>query len=313
MARKRLKPNKKDVRNRRREYTVHDPIQEQQAVVACKWLDQQKKAGKPTNIREAARKFDVKYHILRSRYLRTHKPVKEARADQQTLSPEQENVIKDWICYLGAMGLPLGIPELRRVVEVVSGKLPSKRWIYRFRDRHSELLFRRAASLDPKRGSAFNKAIIKDCFDKISDLFDDPNKYAKFFEVPDPGAGQQDSNNSAPPPMKIPCDPLAESIEWMIKYNPASRDLVAEILPKNIASYDEKACAIGGGRGVSGGKFIYGRIDRAKCKVKDANLELVTVAECVRADGTALAPGFIFSGGGIQPSWARESPGGNIT
>ena len=53
--------------------------------------------------------------------------------------------------------------------------------------------------------------------------------------------------------------------------------------------------------------------DRAKCKVKDANLELVTAAECVRADGTALAPGFIFSGGSIQPSWARGSPDGNIT
>ena len=88
---------------------------------------------------------------------------------------------------------------------------------------------------------------------------------------------------------------------------------MAGMLSKNIASYDEKPCVLGGGRGVSGGKFIYGRIDRAKCKVKDANLELVTIAECVRADGTPLAPGFVFSGGGIQPSWARESPDGNIT
>jgi len=311
MARKRLKPNKKDVRSRRREYTVHDPIQEQQVDAACKWLDQRKKFREPLNIKEASRKFGVKYHILRSHYSRTHKPLKEARADQQTLSPGQENIVKDWICYLGAMGLPLGISELHRVVEVVSGQLPSKQWVYHFRNRHSELLFRRAASLDPKRGSAFNKMIVKDCFDKISDLFNNPNKYAKFFEVPDPGTSPQDSSSSTSPSTKIPCDPLAECIEWMTKYNPANRELMEEIMPKNIASYDEKACAMGGGRGVSAGKFIYGRIDRAKCKVKDANLELVTV--CVRADGTALPPGFIFSGGGVQPSWARESPDGNIT
>lgn len=302
-----------DIRIKRRQYTVHNPVQEQQAHAACRWLDQRKKTGRRPNIRAASQRFGVTYHILRSRYLRSHKTLKEARADQQTISPAQEGIVKEWICYLGAMGLPLAIPELRRIVEVVSGKLPSKQWVYRFRDRHPELLFRRAASLDPKRGSAFNKATVKDCFDKISNLFHSPNKYAKFFQVPDPGASPQDSNLSIPSPTKAPCDPVAESIEWMVRYCPASRNLLEEMMPMNMASYDEKGCAMGGGRGVSGGKFIYGRTDRAKCKVKDANLELITIAECVRADGTSLAPGFIFSGGGIQPSWARGSPDGKIT
>lgn len=313
MARKHLKPNQKDVRRGRREYTVNDPVQEQQVTAACEWLERQKKSGITPNIAEASRNFDVKYHILRSRYLWTHKPLKEARANQQALSPGQENAIKDWICYLGAMGLPLGLSELRRMVEIVTGELPSKRWVYRFRNRHPELLFRRAASLDPKRGSAFNKAVVKDCFDKISNLFNDPNKYAKFFKGPDPGGSPRAQDSDVPPPTKTPGQPLAQSIEWMIKYNPASRHLIAEAFPENIANYDEKCCMLGGGRGVSGEKFVYGRIDRAKCKVKDANLELVTVAECVRADGTALAPGFVFSGGSIQPSWARGSPDGNIT
>lgn len=154
------------------------------------------------------------------------------------------------------------------------------------------------------------------CFDKISDLTKHPNKYAKFFKASEAGVpppGPPDPDIPTPPPTSIHCDPLPECIEWMMKYDPASQDLIAGILPRNIASYDEKPCVLGGGRGLSGGKFIYGRRDRTKCKVKDANLELVTIAECVRADGTALAPGFVFSGGGIQPSWARGSPDGKIT
>jgi len=101
------------------------------------------------------------------------------------------------------MGLPLSISDLRRDVKVVSGKHPSKQWVYRFRDRHPDLLFRRAASLDPKRGSAFNKVIVEACFNKISDLTKDPNKYAKFFQVPDLNTPPLDPNPSVPSPTKI--------------------------------------------------------------------------------------------------------------
>jgi hypothetical protein len=46
---------------------VHDPAQEQEVTVACKWLNQAKEAGRPASIRRAALQFDVKYHILHSR------------------------------------------------------------------------------------------------------------------------------------------------------------------------------------------------------------------------------------------------------
>lgn len=126
MARKRPKPNKKDVRAGRREYTVHDPAQEREAAAAWEWLNQVKKAGKPASIRTAAQRFGVKYHILRSRYQGTHKPLWQARAEQQILSPTQEDTVKEWISYLGAMGLPLGVSELRRVIDVVAERRPSK-------------------------------------------------------------------------------------------------------------------------------------------------------------------------------------------
>ena len=47
---------------------------------------------------------------------------------QQTPSPSQEDVVEDSVRYLGAMGLSPGISELRRIIEVVIGRPPSKRW-----------------------------------------------------------------------------------------------------------------------------------------------------------------------------------------
>ena len=39
------------------------------------------------------------------------------------------------------MELPLGVSELRRIAEVIVRKPPSKRWVYRFRNRHPADLF----------------------------------------------------------------------------------------------------------------------------------------------------------------------------
>ncbi|KIK34931.1 hypothetical protein CY34DRAFT_41965, partial [Suillus luteus UH-Slu-Lm8-n1] len=41
-------------------------------------------------------------------------------------------------------------------------------------------------------------------------------------------------------------------------------------------------------------------------KAKSDQLELVTVIECVCADGTNLKPGFIFSGSQIYPEYFEE-------
>ena len=80
-----------------------------------------------------------------------HKPLKEVWVEQQTLSPPQENVVKDDICYPGAMERSPGIFKLRRIVEVIVGKPSSKRRVYLFRNRHPiDPLFRWAASSDPK-------------------------------------------------------------------------------------------------------------------------------------------------------------------
>ncbi|KAG2740592.1 hypothetical protein P692DRAFT_201669507, partial [Suillus brevipes Sb2] len=43
-------------------------------------------------------------------------------------------------------------------------------------------------------------------------------------------------------------------------------------------------------------------------KFKSDNLELVTIIECVCADGTALQPAFVFSGVHHCPSWWNVDP-----
>jgi hypothetical protein len=50
------------------------------------------------------------------------------------------------------------------------------------------------------------------------------------------------------------------------------------------------------------------RSKRVHYKFKSDNLELVTVIECVCADGTNLQPAFVFSGKEHSPSWWTVDP-----
>ena len=69
-----------------------------------------------------------------------------------------------------------------------------------------------------------------------------------------------------------------------------------EIPPENIYNMDEKGVQRGGGRKAQAKKYIISRNRRPKYKLRSANLELVTIVECVAADGGYLSPGIIFEG-----------------
>ncbi|KJA15782.1 hypothetical protein HYPSUDRAFT_71833 [Hypholoma sublateritium FD-334 SS-4] len=75
---------------------------------------------------------------------------------------------------------------------------------------------------------------------------------------------------------------------------------------ENIYNMDEKGCQRGGGRKSSSRKYFVPRIRRPKYRARSANLELVTIIECVCADGTALLPGFVFSGTQFLPEWFQD-------
>ncbi len=74
----------------------------------------------------------------------------------------------------------------------------------------------------------------------------------------------------------------------------------------NIYNVDEKGAQLGGGRKSTGVKYFHCRHNREKYRKRSANLELITIIECVSADGVALTPGFIFSGGWYDMAWFED-------
>lgn len=72
---------------------------------------------------------------------------------------------------------------------------------------------------------------------------------------------------------------------------------------ENVYNMDEKGCQRGGGRKQSFIKYFVPRNRRPKYRRRSANLELVTVIECVCADGSSLTPGFVFAGKEYLPEW----------
>lgn len=91
-------------------------------------------------------------------------------------------------------------------------------------------------------------------------------------------------------------------------------DLLLEIVRKydipveNIYNMDEKGCQRGGGRKQSGRKYFVPRSCRPRYRQHSANLELITIIECVCADGTYFLPGFVFSGKEFSPEWFTVDP-----
>ena len=77
---------------------------------------------------------------------------------------------------------------------------------------------------------------------------------------------------------------------------------------EQVYNMDEKGCQRGGCRRCSLRKFFVSRTNRTKYRPKSPNLELVTIIECICADGTGLSPGFVFSGKDFSPEWFEVDP-----
>jgi hypothetical protein len=77
----------------------------------------------------------------------------------------------------------------------------------------------------------------------------------------------------------------------------------------NVYNMDEKGCQRGGGRRMQAIKYFIPRNRRPQYKLRSANLELVTIIECICADGESLKPGFIFPGKEFHPEWFQVDNG----
>ncbi|KAF8218460.1 hypothetical protein L208DRAFT_1351225 [Tricholoma matsutake] len=69
-----------------------------------------------------------------------------------------------------------------------------------------------------------------------------------------------------------------------------------DIPPENIYNMDEKGVQCGGGCKAQVQKYFVPCSKHPKYKLCSANLELVTIVECVTADGGYIVPGIIFEG-----------------
>jgi hypothetical protein len=172
------------------------------------------------------------------------------------LSPDQEDIIQDWILYLAATGHPIDKRAIRAIVKDVASKRPSGTWINLFLRRHPKVKLGKARGLDPRRAQAFNRPVVSRYFAKLQRIIDQ-------YQIP----------------------------------------------VENIYNMDEKGVQRGGGKKGNNRKYFVGRNTRTNYKAASANLELITIIECVSIDG-ALNPGFVFPGKEFCPEWF-ETP--NVT
>jgi len=76
---------------------------------------------------------------------------------------------------------------------------------------------------------------------------------------------------------------------------------------ENIYNMDEKGCQRGGRKKGTCRKYFFSRCLRSKYKYQSANLELITIIECISADGKDLWPGFVFEGQQYDPEWFKTN------
>ncbi|KAJ3979034.1 hypothetical protein F5890DRAFT_1421919 [Lentinula detonsa] len=77
-----------------------------------------------------------------------------------------------------------------------------------------------------------------------------------------------------------------------------------EIPWENVYNMDEKGVQMGGGRKNSQVKFIFSRGDKKQYWQRSDDFQLVTIINCVCADGTApIKPSFVFPGTRMYSEW----------
>lgn len=84
-------------------------------------------------------------------------------------------------------------------------------------------------------------------------------------------------------------------------------DVIQEynITPGNIYNMDEKGIQLGIGARITA---MIDRDQKAVYSIEDGNRELVTVIECICADGSAIHPSVIFQGQRRNSEWGRNNP-----
>src|ERR1700742_1531437 len=77
------------------------------------------------------------------------------------------------------------------------------------------------------------------------------------------------------------------------------------ITPRNIYNMDKKGIQVGIGARITA---MIDRDQKAVYSIEDGNRELVTVIECICADGSTIHPSVIFQGQRQNSEWGQNNP-----
>ncbi|KAJ7784964.1 hypothetical protein DFH07DRAFT_726515 [Mycena maculata] len=158
---------------------------------------------------------------------------------------------------MGERGIPLSLATINDYASELAGGPVGVNWAKRFKERHPDLKVKWTSSLEECRAKALNRPTVHDYFIL-----------------------------------------LADTIECY------------DIKPKNIYNMDEKVVSLDGHlsgtnplwpKGIQLGigdkiKLLIDRDQKVAHKIESANRDLVTIIECICADGTALHPSVVFQG-----------------
>ena len=96
----------------------------------------------------------------------------EAHQSQQLLSPPQEAVLYDWIEFCALIAKPLDVQGVLSLIAELSGKLPGKHWLHRFKKRWPQVSYSRPGGLDPKQAYNFNPSNVAGFFELLKVIYD---------------------------------------------------------------------------------------------------------------------------------------------
>ena len=129
--------------------------------------------GRHKNVWQASKAYDIPYGTLLNRYNKCTKPSHQAHDDERIMNHEQEEVLVDWMKFLGMVGRPVSRATVRPKCIKLVGRLPGQTWIWRFLKRHPEIKVQKPSGLDPKCAWAFNYATVNDYFEKLTKVIKD--------------------------------------------------------------------------------------------------------------------------------------------
>lgn len=145
-------------------------VAEQKTRQALSYLTDEVRDGNKPNIAHASRLFGCPPTTLRCRWKGNRRSLKEANEAKQLLSPAQEAAVVLWLEMLGDEGTPICKRAIKKRVEVICGKRPSKNWIYAFLERNPAIVLTKSSGLDPKRAKAFNRPVVERYLDELRRL-----------------------------------------------------------------------------------------------------------------------------------------------